>query len=163
MKSSYPFYKISISYFNLKEVENDKQYVESIIVFKEDKPINSRKKAINHFRSLQDVFNDAEKNGTILSTIVDIFDAPVTAEVVPSLNLLICENENPDDDLVLFGTLLESTEERLIELTDESQLYHENNLDNDGFDVIVDIEGTMFTVLKGSLFTDKDMEKINYN
>ncbi|MDI1318098.1 hypothetical protein [Flavobacterium sp.] len=161
MKTKHPFYKISISYFNLNESTEDKRHTEKVIIFKEDIPIESRKKAIDHFRSLEDVFIQAKKNGNVLTTITEILDKPVTAEIIPSLNLYICENDNSDDDLVLFGSLLETLEERLIELADESLLYHENNIDNEGFDLITDSEGTVYTILKNSLFKDEDNNIIN--
>ncbi len=160
MKTSYPYYKITISYFNLKDENHP--HTEKTIVFKEERPIESRKEAIEHFRSLEDIFEQAKKNGHVLSSITEIFNKTVDADTLPSLNLYICENDNEEDDLVLFGTLLESTEERLIELTDECQLYHENNLDHEGIDLIRDETGTVYTVLKGSLFKEEDLEKMNH-
>lgn len=157
MKNSYPYYKIAISYFHLKDNENP--YTEKVIVFEEDKPIESRKKAIAHFRSFEDIFEQAKKNGNVLSSITDLFDKPLKADTIPSLNLYLCENDNEEEDLVLFGSLLESTEERLIELDDECRFYHENNLDHDGVDLIKDENGKVYTVLKDSLFKDEDLKK----
>lgn len=161
MKNSYPYYKITISYFNLKD--DNYPYVEKVIVFKEDKPIESRKNAIAHFRSLEDVFEQAKKNGNVLLSITELFDKPLKADSIPSLNLYFCENDNEEDDLVLFGTLLESTEERLIELEDECRWYHENNLDHDGVDLIKDENDTIYTVLKDSLYKEEDIAKFRFS
>lgn len=159
MTTGYPFYKIKISYFHLKEVEN--RHTEKVIVFKETQPIEARKKAIAHFRSLEDVFEQAKKNGNILSSITEIFDTSLQADSIPSLNLFLCKNDNEEDDLVLFGYLLENTEERLLELTDECQLYHDHHIDHEGIDLIRDEEGTVYTVLKDSLFRDDDFAKFS--
>ena len=157
MKTSYPFYKITISYFNLKD--DDNPYTEKVIIFKEEKPIESRKKAIEHFRSLEDIFEMAKKNGNVIASITELFEKPLKADCIPSLNLYLCENEEEEEDLVLFGSLLESTEERLIELKDECQWYHDNKIENEGVENIQDETGTVYTVLKDSLFKEDDVEK----
>lgn len=164
MKKTFPFYKITISYFNLKEGNIEERSTEKTIVFQEDKPIDSRKKAIERFRSLEDIFEQAKKDGTVLSSISEIIDRPLTADFIPSLNLYICENENEEDDLVLFGDLLYDIEERLLELTDECEYYYVNNLEHDGVDILRNIEdGTIHTILKDSIFEKEDLDKFNTN
>lgn len=159
MNKSFPFYKIAISYFNLKDNENS--HTEKNIVFQDEKPIDSRKKAIERFRSLEDIFEQAKKNGTVLSSISEIFDRPMTADFLPSLNLYFCENHNEEDDLVLYGSLLENMEERMIELTDECRWYHDNNIHHEGVEYLTDENENTYIVLKDSLFTDEDLEKFN--
>ena len=156
MNKTYPFYKVTVSYFNLADAENE--HTESVTVFQEVNPISSRKKAIERFRSLVDIFEQGIKNGTVLKSINDIFHKEINSQVIPSLNFYFCENDNPDEDLVIFGTLLESMEERLLELTDECEFYHNNHLDHDGVEVLKDQHGEIYTILKDSLFHEEDLE-----
>lgn len=154
MTKIYPFYKIIISYFNLADTKTS--HTESVLVFHEEKPIDSRKKAIERFRSLEDIFEQGVKNGNLLQSITHLFDSTITSQAVPSLNLYICENDNAEDDLVLYGSLLESIDERLLELTDEYELYHKSRLDHEGLDLCIDKNGKIYTILKDSLIHEDD-------
>lgn len=160
MKKSYPFYKIIISYFNLKAENDGDRHTDKVIVFQEDKPINSRKKAIERFRSLEDIFVQAKKQGDVLSSITEIIDESYTAGIIPTLNLYICENDNEEEDLVLFGSLLENAEERLLELTDEYEYYLANNIDHEGIEIYKNEEGEIFKILKDSLMIEEDFEDL---
>lgn len=157
MKQTYPYYKIVISYFNI--ASDGSSNTESVLIFQEAKPIESRKKAIERFRSLEEIFEQGIKDGNLLKSITHLFDTEIKELSIPSLNLYFCENESADDDLVLYGTLLESFDERILELTDECEYYYNNNIENEGFEIIREANGEMHTILKDSLLKDGDVSK----
>lgn len=153
MKTSTPFYKIIISYFEV--VENEKNEREVELIFRDENPFLSRSEAIERFNSYLEIFSEEKEDGNIKNWL-EILKSNVETFTIPTLNLYFCQDENQENDMVLFGSLLENFEERIEELVDEHNFYLENNFENIENQKIEDLEGNKYLILKNSLFHDED-------
>ena len=153
MKTSTPFYKIIISYFEV--VENEKNEREVELIFRDENPFLSRSEAIERFNSYVEIFSEEKEDGNIKNWL-EILKSNVETFTIPTLNLYFCQYENQENDMVLFGSLLENFEERIEELVDEHNFYSANNFDNIETQRIEDLDGNKYLVLKNSLFQEDD-------
>jgi hypothetical protein len=155
MKSKQPFYKLIISYFEV--VENDKNERNVEIIFDNENPLLSRKEAIERYNSYLDIFKEGN-NQVNIKNWFEILKGNVENYTIPTMNIYFCENKNSENDLVLFGSLLETFEERMEELVDELNFYKSTNFSNIETDKIKDIYGNDYLVLKNSLFHNDDIK-----
>ena len=153
MKLTKPFYKLIISYFEV--VENSKNEKEVELIFDNENPFESRKEAIERYNSYLDIFNEGKTQGNIKNW-VEILKHNVENFTIPTMNLYFCEDNNSENDLVLFGSLLETFEERIEELENELKYYLSNNFENIEVQKIIDLDGNKYSVLKNSLFHNED-------
>lgn len=153
MKTSTPFYKIIISYFEV--VENTKNEREVELIFRNENPFLSRSEAIERYNSYIEIFSEEKEDGNIKNWL-EILKSNSETFTIPTLNLYFCQDENQENDIVLFGSLLENFEERIEELVDEHNFYSANNFDNIETQRIEDLDGNKYLVLKNSLFHEDD-------
>ena len=157
MKTKHTYYKIEVSYFGTNN--NEKIEETNEINFKNESLIFARTEAIERFNSYLDIFEDGKRAGNIQNWGA-ILKTKYENYTIPTLNLYICYDNEKENDVVLFGSLLETFEERMEELEDELKYYEENDIEHNGIEVIESNNGGIYKILKNSLIHIEDESKI---
>jgi len=81
---------------------------------------------------------------------------------IPSINLFYSNENfsNKNEGILLYGSLLDSFEERIEELVDERKYYEKEKIENFETERIIDTDGNEYIVLKNSPIKNIDLDKI---
>lgn len=153
-------YRLEVHYFGTDEYGNKIDRYDNFI-FDNQNSIENRKLVINEYENYSDIFNDAVKFGKLKLNWAEVIGKSLTEYHIPSMNIYYSETEfnKNNEDVVLFGTLLENFEERIEELQDELKFYKANKIEFEK-EIITDINNNEYEVIKGSLITENDQAKI---
>lgn len=153
-------YRLEVHYFGTDENGNKIDRYDNFI-FDKQNSIENRKLVINEYENYSDIFNDAVKFGKLKLNWEEVIGKSLTEYHIPSMNIYYSEkefNEN-NEDVVLFGILLESFEERIEELQDELNFYKANKIEFEK-EIITDQNNNEYQVIKGSLISENDQAEI---
>ncbi len=153
-------YKLEIHYFGLDQNGNKIDRIDNFI-FDKESSFNNRINVIHEFENYKDIFNDAVKFGKLKFSWEEIIDKKLVEYHIPRMNIYYTDREfNSDNEgIVLFGSLLENFEERIVELEDELKFYQEKNISFEQ-EILTDNNNNQYKIIKGSLLCDNDSQHI---
>lgn len=152
-------YKLEIHYFGNDE-NGCKIDRNDSFIYNNENSLKNREKVINDYNNFLDIFNDATKYGKLKLDWSEIIYKNIKEFHIPTMNIYYAENEISDEnEIVLFGNLLESFEERMTELVDEVSIYEKNNIPFE-YETITSINNENFRVIKNSLISENDKKLI---
>ena len=156
-------YRLEIQYHIFPKNRKPYQKIDNYI-FNSENSIQNRKDAINKLESFEHIFKlSNETTEHIKISIQEIIGKEEQADfTIPSINLFYSKKDykNGEEGVLLFGSLLESFEERMEELVEERNFY-KNDI-NIPFETerIIDIEQKEYLVLRNSPIKEIDFDKI---
>ncbi len=153
-------YQLKIHYIGTDENNNEINKTDSIIFDSENSTLN-RQNVIREYENYCDIFNDAHKFGKLKFNWAEVLNKNIKEFHIPNLNIFYTDDyfSEEDEGIVLFGSLLESFDERILELIDEKRAYDDFDCEYET-ELITDIENNEYVVLKGSLIKEDDRKYI---
>jgi hypothetical protein len=153
-------YQLKIHYIGTDENNNEINKTDSIIFDSENSTLN-RQNVIREYENYCDIFNDAHKFGKLKFNWAEVLNKNIEEFHIPNLNIFYTDDyfSEEDEGIVLFGSLLESFDERILELIDEKRAYDDFDCEYET-ELITDIENNEYVVLKGSLIKEDDRKYI---
>ena len=153
-------YKLEVHYFGTDENGNKIDRYDNFI-FDKQNSIENRNLVIREYENYSDIFNDALKYGKLKLNWEEVIGKRLTDYHIPTMNIYYSESEfdKNNEEIVLFGTLLENFDERIEELQDELKFYIENKIECEK-EIITDINNNTYEVIKGSLISENDQSEI---
>lgn len=153
-------YQLKIHYFGTDENNNKIDKTDSIVFESENSTLN-RENVIREYENYCDIFNDAHKFGKLKFSWSEVLNKNIKEFHIPNLNIFYTDDyfSEEDEGIILFGSLLESFDERILELIDEKRTYDDFNCEYET-ELITDIENNEYVVLKGSLIKEDDRKYI---
>lgn len=152
-------YRLEVHYFGIDKNANKIDRYDNFIFDKENS-LENRKLVIKEYENYSDIFNDAIKFGKLKLNWEEVIGKSLTDYHIPTMNIYYSASEfNNDEEIVLFGTLLENFDERIEELEDELKFYKENKIECET-EIITDIKNRIYKVIKGSLISENDHSEI---
>lgn len=153
-------YRLEIHYFGADEKGNKIDRFDNFI-FEKESSIENRNAVLREYENYEDIFNDALKFGKLKFSWEEILGKNLKEYHIPTMNIYYSDNEfnQENEDVVLFGNLLENFEERIEELQDELRIFEENNL-NFEYQILTDNNDNKYKIIKGSLLSENDKHRI---
>jgi hypothetical protein len=153
-------YQLKIHYIGTDENNNEINKTDCIIFDSENSTLN-RQNVIREYENYSDIFNDAHKFGKLKFSWAEVLNKNIKEFHIPNLNIFYTDDyfSEEDEGIILFGSLLESFDERILELIDEKKAYDDFDCEYET-ELITDFENNEYVVLKGSLIKEDDRKYI---
>lgn len=153
-------YQLKIHYIGTDENNNEIDKTDRIIFDSENSTLN-RQNVIREYENYCDIFNDAHKFGKLKFNWAEVLNKNIKEFHIPDMNIFYTDDyfSEEDEGIVLFGSLLENFDERILELIDEKRTYDDFDCEYET-ELITDIENNKYLVLKGSLIKEDDRKYI---
>lgn len=143
-------YKLEVEY-QVFEKEGKTYFETKSYVFNSKNSQLNRRNVIDKFESYQHIFEIASKQTTnIILSISEVVNKNVSGFKIPSLNIYYSTSEfdNNNSGTVLFGNYIDDLQEQLLELEEERNLYKYHNINEFETDMLFDLEGNSFKIIK---------------
>lgn len=156
-------YRLEIEYNIYRKNKNPYNKIDNYI-FKTGDSFENRKDALNKLESFEHIFELANKETENLKlSMLEFYEAENVDNItIPNVNLYysIDNFTKENEGILLYGTLLESFEERMEELVEERKLFEKTQNIESETEIIIDIENNEYIILKDSPINKNDIEKL---
>ena len=156
-------YRLEIEY-NIYRKNKNPYYKIDNYIFKTGNSIENRKDALNKLESFEHIFELANKETENLKlSMLEFYKADNIDNItIPNVNLYYSLDDftKENEGILLYGTLLDSFEERIEELVEERKLFEKTQDIIFETEIIIDKENKEYLILKDSPINKNDIEKL---
>ena len=156
-------YRLEIEY-NIYRKNKNPYYKIDNYIFKTGNSIENRKDALNKLESFEHIFELAKKETENLKlSMLEFYKADNIDNItIPNVNLYYSLDDftKENEGILLYGTVLDSFEERIEELVEERKLFEKTQDIIFETEIIIDKENKEYLILKDSPINKNDIEKL---